>query len=208
MKSGICFVVGAGENFGLDIKPSDKDLVIAADAGLVYLRAAGISPDIIIGDFDSLSYVPEGPGVIRLNTRKDETDMLSAVQRGIELGYSEFHIYCGTGGRIDHTVANIQLLTYLARRGMTGFLFGKDSVMTVIENGEYKFGGELTGFVSVFSLSDESRGVYLENLKYELENAVITNAFPIGTSNEFIGKPGKIRVENGTALIVLPRNRK
>lgn len=205
MKKGICYIVGAGDCFGLDFKPTDDDLVIAADGGLSYLKEFGIAPDVVIGDFDSLGYVPKGKNVIKLNTRKDDTDMLSAAKHGLSEGYGEIHIYCGTGGRIDHTVANIQLLTYLANNGAQGYLYDRDSVLTVIRNGEISFGEDMSGYVSVFSVSDVSREVYMENLKYELSNAVLTSDFPIGTSNEFIGKSGKIRVGDGTLLIVSPR---
>lgn len=205
MEKGICYIVCAGENFGLDFKPCRGDLVIAADGGLEYLKESSISPDVIIGDFDSLGYTPQGENVLKLNTCKDETDALSAVQHGLSLGYTEFRIYCGTGGRTDHTIANIQLLTYIADRNAHGYLFDKENIMTVIKNGEYRFTKGLSGYVSVFSLSNESHGVYLENLKYELNDALLTSSFPIGTSNEFIQKDGKIKVENGVLLIVLPR---
>ncbi len=205
MKKGICYIVGAGDCFGLDFKLTDGDLVIAADGGLSYLKEFGIAPDVVIGDFDSLGYVPKGKNVIKLNTRKDDTDMLSAAKYGLSEGYGEIHIYCGTGGRIDHTVANIQLLTYLANKSAQGYLYDKDSVLTVIRNGEISFGEDMSGYVSVFSVSDVSREVYIENLKYELSNAVLTSDFSIGTSNEFIGKRGRIKVGDGALLIVSPR---
>lgn len=209
MKKGICYIVGAGENFGLDFTPGDGDLVIAADGGLEYLKKAGITPDVIIGDFDSLGYAPEGENVIKLNVCKNETDALSAAEYGLDKGYAEFRLYCGTGGRTDHTIANIQLLTYLAKRNAKGYLFDKDSVLTVIKNGEYNFDSDCTGFLSVFSLSDKSSGVYLENLKYELSDAVLTSDYALGTSNEFIlGKAGSIKVKDGTLLIVFPRKRR
>lgn len=205
MKKGICYIVGAGENFGLDFSSTCGDLVIAADGGLEYLKKSGIAPDVIIGDFDSLGYAPQGENVIRLNVCKNETDALSAAEYGLSKGYAEFRIYCGTGGRTDHTVANIQLLKYLADRKAQGFLFDKNSVLTVIKNGEYSFAADCSGYLSVFSVSDKSDGVYLENLKYELNGAELTSDYPLGTSNEFIGKAAKIKVENGSLLIVMPR---
>lgn len=205
MEKKICYVIGAGENYGFDFCPGPDDYVIAADGGLKYLEERNIRADLVIGDFDTLQYTPQHHNVIQLNTQKDETDMFSAVSQGIQSGYREFHIFGGTGGRADHTLANIQLLAYLANRKMQGFLVDKNAVLTVIKDSEYVFESSYTGYVSIFSVSDKCTGVSLENLKYELNHAELTNDFPLGVSNEFIGAPAKVRVENGMLLIVFPR---
>ena len=86
MKKGICYVVGAGENYGLDFKPEKEDYVIAADAGLHYLEEKGTDPDLIVGDFDTLNYVPDKGNVLKLPAEKDDTDMFMAVKEGIKAG--------------------------------------------------------------------------------------------------------------------------
>lgn len=205
MKAGICYVVGAGENYGIDFTLHSNDYVIAADAGFQVLEQNGIKIDMVIGDFDTLNQVPAHPNVIVLNKEKDTTDMLSAVREGIKMGYEVFHIYCGTGGRVEHTIANMQLLTELSQSGRHGFLFGKDYVITAITNESVSFPKEASGYVSVFSHSDRSEGVFLKGLKYELKNAVLTNTYPLGVSNEFTGEESSISVANGTLMIVFPR---
>lgn len=205
MNTGICYIVGAGENYGLDFIPEKDDFVIAADAGFRYLQDRRITPDLIVGDFDSLSYIPQDGNVLKLAAEKDDTDMSMAIKEGIRAGYREFHIYAGTGGRMDHTIANIQMLAYLSEEKMRGCLFHRDSVLTVITNGQLLFDKECFGYVSVFSYSERSTGVYLRNLKYELTNATLTNSFPLGVSNEFIGKESSITVECGMLLITFPR---
>ncbi len=204
MNEKICYIICAGENYGLDISPNKDDLIIAADGGLKYLKEANIQPDIVIGDFDSLGYAPTGENIIKLNTDKDATDTYYAVEKGFDLGYRFFRIYCGTGGRIDHTVSNIQLLSHIAEKGGRGEMYDKDSILTAVKNGEFELSEKLSGYISVFSLSDESHGVYLENLKYELQDGVLTSTFSLGTSNEFVGKRGKIKVGDGTLLVVYP----
>ena len=204
MKNKICYIVGAGENYGLDFTPSADDFVIAADAGIRCLEECGITADLVIGDFDSLNDSPTHPNTMALSAEKDDTDMLAAVKEGIKAGYSDFHIYCGMGGRIDHTIANLQVLAHLSENGMRGFLFGKDSVITAITNQTITFDKIPSGYVSVFSHTEKSEGVYLRGLKYELTDAVLTNTFPLGVSNEFIGKESSISVGSGTLLIVLP----
>ena len=205
MKAGICYVVGAGENYGLDFSPRPGDLVIAVDGGFQVLQENGMNADMVIGDFDSLHFVPQHPNVIVLNTEKDDTDMWAAVKEGMDAGYEIFHIYCGTGGRIEHTIANIQLLARLAQKEKQGVLFGKDYMITAVTNRTITFPKHLSGYVSVFSHSEKAEGVYLKGLKYELDNAELTNTYPLGVSNEFIGEESTISVKNGTLVIVYPR---
>ena len=82
MKKGICYVVGAGENYGLDFEPEKEDFVIAADAGLRYLEEIGIAADLIVGDFDTLQYIPQRENVLELPAEKDDTDMAIAIKIG------------------------------------------------------------------------------------------------------------------------------
>lgn len=208
MKERICYVVGAGENYGLDFQPATGDFVIAADAGLRCLEKQGIRADLVIGDFDTLKCIPGHPNTIVLSAEKDDTDTLAAVREGIKAGYTSFHIYCGTGGRIDHTMANLQVLAYLSANNMCGFLFDNGTVITAITNDRLCFEKIPCGYVSVFSCSEKAEGVTLCGLKYELNNAVLTNRFPIGVSNEFIGRESSISVSDGTLFIVFPKEAK
>ena len=205
MTNNICYIIGAGENYGLDLTPLANDFVIAADAGIRYLEQSGITANLVIGDFDSLDYIPTHPNTVALSTEKDDTDMLAAVREGIKAGYSIFHIYGGTGGRIDHTIANLQVLAYLSQNGMQGCLFDRNSVITAITDREMTFEAIPSGYVSIFSHTEKSEGVYLQGLKYKLDNAVLTNTFPLGVSNEFIGKESSIFVTSGTLIIVFPK---
>lgn len=199
MKS--CHIVGAGECKELNIKKKRGDLIVAADGGYLYLEKAGIKPDIAIGDFDSLSISPECDRIIRLNPVKDITDMYAAVNVGIDDGFSCFHLYGATGGRIDHTIANIQLIASLAQRKMKAFIHDGNAVITAVCNDSLQFSAEHKGYISVFSHSEKCSGVYLKGLKYPLENAELTNTFPLGVSNEFIGKKSEIIIGNGTAIV-------
>ena len=207
-KAGICYIVGAGENYGIDFSPCADDFVIAADAGFQVLEQHGINMDLVIGDFDSLPFVPQHSEVITLKKEKDDTDMRAAVLEGMKAGYETFHIYGGTGGRIEHTIANMQLLAELSSGGKRGFLFGRDYIITALTNGTLMLPDYISGYVSVFAHSDRAEGVWLKGLKYELQNAVLTNSYPLGVSNELIGKESSITVKNGTLLIVFPMEAK
>ena len=202
---GICYIIGAGEDCGLDFVPTGDDLVIAADGGYAMLRKAGIRPNLVIGDFDSLGAAPEGECVITLPVVKDVTDTWAAIELGRERGYRSFRLYGCTGGRFDHTMANIQTLAALASQGMEGWLFGKNQQITAVTQKTMDFGPENRGFFSVFAYTERCAGVTLKGLKYELENAELTSLFPLGVSNEFIGSHASVTIGEGIAILVMER---
>ena len=197
-----CYVVGAGECNSLPIKKEDGDIIIAADGGVKHLERFGLTADIIIGDFDSLGVVPEGKNVIRLKPEKDVTDMYAAIQEGIVDGCDEFEIYGATGGRLDHTIANIQLAAYLAQKGFAHKICGDGYGIVALNNSEICFDSTMSGYISVFSHTDVCMGVTIEGLKYELHDARLTSSFSLGVSNEFVGTDSRISVEKGTLIII------
>lgn len=201
----ICYIVGAGEDCGLDFVPQAEDLIIAADGGYQKLKTAMIAPDVVIGDFDSLGAAPAEEQVITLPTVKDVTDTWAAIEYGMEKGYRMFYLYGCTGGRVEHTLANIQTAAALAQRGMRCMIFGKTQIITAISSETVTFCERCTGFLSVFAHTDTCEGVTLEGLKYELKEATLTNGFPLGVSNEFIGRKATVTVGSGTAILVYDR---
>jgi len=202
-----CIVVGAGIHYNHKPLPAPGDIVIAVDGGYEYLQRIDIHADVIIGDFDSLSVRPQHPNIIELAKEKDDTDMLAALKFGLHKDCLTFHIYGGTGGRIDHTIANLQCLAYLSLQGAQGFLYGKDCIMTCIRNGSMAFDSSYRGTVSVFSHSDAAKGICLDGLKYRLHNAELNNFYPLGISNEFIGIDSCISVKDGMIIIIFPYNK-
>ena len=178
--------------------------IIAADGGLRHTDALGIRPDVILGDFDSLGYTPEGAEVFPVE--KDDSDSMLAVRRGLAEGCEEFIFYGALEGkRLDHTVANFQTLQFLADRGAVGYLLGKDTAVTVVKDGKLVFPKDAKGVISVFCMGDDARGVTLEGLKYELTNGVLTAGHPLGLSNAFVGKTATIEVNNGSLLVLWGR---
>ena len=199
--SKTCCIFGAGEYGNLGPVNTDNFLIIAADGGYEELSKRGIAPDLLVGDFDSLSSVPRGVEIIRHPPMKDETDMFLAAGEGIRRGCKRFKIYGGLGGRLDHTIANIHLLTWLANRGALGYLMGEGVTLTVIREAALRFEAGYTGLVSVFCAGDRAQGVTLTGLKYPLQNAQVECDFPIGVSNEFTGKEALISVNEGALLV-------
>lgn len=206
MTRPVCYIFGAGEYFSpppSQIK--DKDFVIAADGGYLFLKEHNIPVNLVVGDFDSMSCPKEkNIEVITLPAEKDETDMGFAINEGIKRGYKVFYIYGGTGGRLDHTLANIQCICDIAKRGGRGYLFDKDTVITAIHNDTITLSAATHGTVSVICHGDTALGVNLKGLKYPLVDAVLRNTYPLGVSNEFIGTVAQISVEHGTLVIIYP----
>lgn len=198
----ICVIFGAGNEFPDDIELPGGDLFfIAADGGLNTMKRLGLTPQHIVGDLDSLDTQPDEEIFTRLPHIKDTTDTLEAVKIGQAHGCTEFHIFGGTGGRFDHTLANIQLAAMLSQQGQQAFIYGHNYVLTAVTDGAISLPCRESGFVSVFAHSDVCRGVGITGLMYELENAELKNTFALGVSNEFIGKPAEITVQSGTLCI-------
>lgn len=196
----ICYIIGAYRGEDAVIRPTAADMVIAADGGYAAATALGVKPDLVVGDFDSLGYVPEAEQVVQHPIRKDDTDTLLAIRIGLEHGYRNFVILGGVGGRLDHTVANIQALLFLMAHGARGMLYGENTALTVVRNSTITVQG--SGIFSVFALDPIVSGVQLQNVSYPLQDAVLTYDYPLGASNEFMDEPARIGAENGTLLII------
>ena len=201
---GKCIVFCAAEFDRLACPIEPEDYVIAADGGLQHTQALGIEPQEILGDFDSLGYIPQDARVFPVE--KDDTDAMLAARRGLALGFREF-LYYGSldGKRLDHTVANYQTLQYLADHGARGYLVGQDFLVTVVKEGRIFFPEGTEGVISVFCLGADARGVSLRGLYYPLEEGTLTAGFPLGVSNHFTGAPTEISVEAGSLLVMWER---
>ena len=198
-----CIIFCAGGFDGLLEAPTDNDYIIAADGGYRHAQALGITPHAILGDFDSLGFVPEEAEVFPVE--KDDTDAMLAVRHGLEKGCKTFYIYGGMeGDRADHTVANLQTLLFLEEHGAFGFLVGKQQIATVVKNDTLFIpAGKHT--VSVFAMGGEAKGVTIRGLQYEVENVTLSPSFPLGVSNHGLGKDATVTVEKGALLVIYDR---
>lgn len=199
-----CFVFGAGDFFGLQTMPQTGDCIIAADGGWRWCEQAGLTPDLLLGDFDSLEQVPAFPHVLRVPVEKDDTDMMLAIKEGLRRGERTFHLYGGLGGkRSDHTIANLQSLLYLVSHGAHGWLYGDDEVYTAIADESVTFPAREEGILSVFCFGADASGVTIRGAQYEVEDVTLHADFPLGVSNHFLGAPVTVSVRHGSLLIGL-----
>ena len=132
--------------------------------------------------------------------------MMLAARLGLELGHREFHLYGGTGGRLDHTLANLQTLLFLTRRGAEAWLYDRGARFTVLENGTRVLPAREEGIFSVFAMDGPAEGVTVRGGKYPLENGALAEDLPLGVSNHFVGGPVKVRVERGAVLLCIYDN--
>jgi len=198
-----CFIFAAGSPPAeLPCRPAPGDLIIAADAGYRTCQALGIVPDLLLGDFDSMEAPADFPNIRRAPVEKDDTDTMLAVKEGLCRGCDRFHLYGGTGGRLDHTLANLQTLLYLRRHGARGYLYDGQFTYTAIENEGIWISREKEwALLSVFCLGPDAGGVQERGVQYPLTDATLSAGFPLGVSNHILDDTAYVSVARGALLL-------
>ena len=202
-----CVIVSAGEmnsNVFEKIDIDSDDVIIACDGGYDSCLKYGVMPNILLGDFDSVkSKLPEDIEKITLNCEKDDTDTLSAVKLMLEKGFTDILITGALGGRIDHTMANLQTLLYIDENGGIGRICGDREDIRLISNETAVIKSDKTKTLSIFTPDEKAEGVNIKNAKYCVSDFTMKNSFPIGVSNEFTDEDAVISVKNGRLFIIL-----
>ena len=187
------------------LKKIDKNsYIICADSGYAHARKCGITPDLIIGDFDSYKgALPGDIPVITVPSEKDDTDTGLCISCAIERGFDDITIYGGLGGRLDHTVANLQLIASAAEKGVSIRLLDESDEVYAVCCGSIEIPRRENCYISVFSFSDMAEGVSETGVKYLLDNATLSGGFPLGVSNEFAADTAVISVRKGTLIVIV-----
>lgn len=182
------------------------DFIICADGGYKYAEKANITPNIIIGDFDSAE-MPEriNAEVMKLPTKKDDTDTFSCVKEALNRNFDEIIIFGGTGGRIDHTYANISVLSYIRNHNARGTLIDESNSLTIISYEEMLIEGKLGERFSIFPFGCESCVVTLSGFEYSLEKGTLYADKPIGISNVITENIARVKIHKGSAVIIFSK---
>ena len=184
--------------------------LVACDGGQESFIKAKIEPDLLVGDFDTFdrSRVQNPKELIELNTHKDDTDTLVALKYLLAQNYDEFHLFGCLGGKVEHTIANFQLIYFLTSQHKKAYLYSQDNqtIVHMIFNSCIRLKAKNGGKFSLFSYNSKARGVTITGAMYELHDATLSNDTPLGISNELIGKEVNISVKDGTLLLVLEKD--
>jgi len=193
--------------------------IICADGGYELALSCGIVPNLVIGDADSGSMTSDAATVqqadilkslnktefIRIKREKDESDTFVAVQHAVNSGFESIDIIGGIGGRLDHTISNIQTLAHFSSHTKQITMADDANFITIVENSSITLLKKENFFISLFSFSDICSGVTTTGLYYPLENATLRNAYPLGLSNEFTDAEATIKVEHGKLLVLMSK---
>ena len=205
MKRGL--IVAAGEGVPprlLQALADESDLVYAVDGGYRHCQAAGIAPDLLLGDMDSLGIPPEETGMPfeRLPCEKDDTDALYAARRLLAQGVERITLACALGGRLDHMLGNLGVLCFLLEQGAAGRIVDSRCCAEAFAPGEHTLKKEGYNLFSLFPLEGACEGVCIQNAKYPLERYRLVMGFPIGVSNEFLLGDARVSFESGKLLAI------
>ena len=203
--SALCLIVSGGDFAPIPAEVAAADYVIACDRGWQYARRMGLRVDEILGDFDSAPEPETEIPVERFPVRKDDTDTMLAARRALELGYRDIAVCCAFGGRLDHSLANIQTAAFLVRRGARVRLLGAGTDGLAFTGGEAVFPRREGWSLSVFSVSDVCMGVAIRGPEYDGEGIELTNRFPLGISNKWKDSTARISVRKGILMVMESR---
>lgn len=200
-----CVIIGAGEIRDYDrIKRliNDGDTIVCADGGYVHAEKMNLNVNCVIGDFDS-SLKPDDENTVVLPVEKDVTDTFFCAREYMKKGYTDFLLLGMSGGRFDHTYANLQTLYYLVMNGCHAVIFDEKNKIYALKDNEMivKYSGYDN--ISFFALFEEVGNLEIKNAKYQLNGYDLKADDPLCVSNGFVDKQDIIvKKKSGVLLVV------
>ena len=183
---------------------NSTDFIICADAGYKFAESNNIHPDLIVGDFDSAP-IPENQDceIIKLPTHKNDTDLHFAINLALKRGCNRFILTGFTGGRLDHTLATITSLNFLADKAENCYVWDLKSKIFIVNSSISIVKPDFDCYFSVFPITENADGVCIKGAEYPLDNATLVNTFPLGVSNEFKDNNVEISLKSGKLLVAI-----
>ena len=212
-----CVIIGAADIGRYDIARGylrTGDIFVFCDGGLKHAESLGVTPDIIVGDFDSWEgELPDRentgaehlsvPEIIRLPREKDDTDTFCAARETVRRGFDEFVLLGAAGGRLDHTLGNVSVLLFLAKNGKKAVMADDFSETEIVKAGEPAFISDRFSYFSVLNITGDTGKITIEGAKYRLDNGIINCDWQYGISNEPLpGETAVVTVSHGELLLV------
>lgn len=190
------------------ILKENYDYIICADGGANHIYNMELIPNYIIGDLDSIDnniikyYKECNVKFEKFPAKKNETDSEICIYLAQKLKAKKIHLMGALGGRIDHTIANINLLYYIKCKGIVPTIISEKEEMYIAMNEEIIINGEKGNVISVIPINGDAEGVTLNNLEYPLEDYYMKFSVPLGISNVMIDNTCNIKVDKGSLIIV------
>lgn len=200
----ICAIFAGGPESGLPCEPVPEGAyILCADSGLRLAERLNLAPALVLGDFDSLGEIPAALPHVVSPAEKDDTDTMLCVRTALGQGFRDIRIYGAFGGRLDHTIANLQALEFIRRHGADGMLIGAGDCVQMLTDGEMLHLPQRSGrTLSLLAWSEQCSGVCAHGVQYPLEDAVLTRAFPLGVSNRITARQAEIVCGSGVLLVM------
>lgn len=190
------------------VRTGSYDYIICSDGGANHAYNMDILPDYIIGDLDSIDkniieyYKSNNIKFEKFPTKKDETDTELCIELSDKLKAKEIHLIGALGGRIDHTIANINLLYYIRKRGIIPKIISEKEEIYIAMNEELIIDGEIGDTISILPIKNDAKDVTLKNLEYPLKNYDMKFSRPLGISNVMTNVNCNIKVNEGSLIII------
>ncbi len=182
------------------LKPDD--FILCCDGGLKHTKELLVSPDLIVGDFDSIERPKTDIETMVLPREKDDTDSFYAAKEAHSRGFREFILVGVFGGRLDHTLGNISLMLWLYNRGCSCLAIDDKSEMLIVGKDAVHI-DDTYPFFSMLCIDGPALGITISGAKFPLDNGAITSEYQYGISNEVLpGTTATVSVENGVLLLV------
>ena len=200
----ICAIFAGGPEEGIPCEPvPESAFILCADSGLHLAEHLHRTPDLVLGDFDSLGAVPEHLPHMTVPVEKDDTDTMLAVRVALERGFRDIRIYGGFGGRLDHTIANLQTLEYLRLHGADGLVCGVRDCARMLCSGEsLQLKQRPDWSLSLFAWSERCEDISVSGAFYPLSHGTLTRSFPLGVSNHITAESAEITCGSGMLLVM------
>ena len=218
MRNMKCVIISGGhieDAFALEWLQKNKyDCLIAADSGMDFLYRNDIVPDVIAGDFDSVASESlehfsriDAVEMLRLNPIKDDTDTEFVIREAIRRGAKEITVLGATGTRLDHVLANVNLLGIGLKENVSiALVDAHNRIRMISDRLEIKKDEQFGSFVSILPVKGDAKGVTLEGMKYPLENAYVACFSSLGVSNEITAERATISVKQGVLSVIESRD--
>lgn len=187
------------------------DLLICADGGAKHLEKISILPDILIGDFDSISpkqvkkYTKKGVKIHQFPSNKNDTDTALAIDLAVQNGASSLSLFGVTGSRLDHSLSSVFLLKKLCEKNIPSCIFSDNNELFLIKD-YIELEKKDKSFVTLLALSENISGLTTKGLGYPLENASLELGSSLGVSNYFTENKAEISIKSGMLLVITAKD--